>query len=245
MQPAQINLDITTILAIIGGVLGVTNTIILIFQYFHSTKQAHKVDLSAHPNFDITLLYSDKIRNAISSEINEIADIEEVPFDTVDMELNVVGGVATNLKFDVTTLLDLHIYGLTEGPLEMPLKTTCISINFFGWDISPIDSNKYLKRAEGNVYKIHLLTSLVNAKLKERYPVPLVFATACPQYYTRISYIDSYKKQQEYFLHNNHPISADAYKENINEHKCFVDFNGNFSENIIEHIINQAFPENQ
>ena len=245
MQTAQITWDLTTILAIIGGVLGVINTIILIFQYIHFTKQARKVDLSAHPNFDITLLYSDKIRNVLSSEFNEIADIEDVPFDTVEMELNVVGGVATNLKLDVSTLIVLHIYGLTKGPLQTPLKTTCVPINFFGWDISPIDSNKYLKRAEGNVYKIHLLTSLVNAKLKERYPDTLVFATACPQYYSRISYIDSYKKQQEYFLHNNHPISADDYKENVNEHKSFVDFNGNFSEDIIEHIINQSFPENQ
>lgn len=245
MQTAQITWDLTTILAIIGGVLGIINTLVLIFQYIHSTKQARKVDLSAHPNFDITLLYSDKIRNVLSSELIEIADVEDVPFDTVEMELNVVGGVATNLKLDVTTLIDLHIYGLTEGPLQMPLKTTCVPINFFGWDISPLATNKYLKQAEGNIYKIHLLSSLVNAKLKERYPDTLVFAIATPQYYSRISYIDSYKNNQEYFLHNNHPISIAEYKEIVDEHKCFVDFNGKFSEDIIERIIKQAFPENQ
>lgn len=245
MQFSQITWDITTILAIIGGILGVINTIILIFQYIHSSKQSHKVDLSAHPNFDIILLYSDKIRNSLTSALNGIADINDVPFDTVEIQLNVVGGVATNLKLDVTPLIEIQIYGLSETPLGLPLSSTCVALNFFGWDTSPLDSNKYLKCGEGNVYLIHLLSSLVNAKLKELYPDTSVFGIVTPQYYSRISYIDSYKCHQEYFLHNNHPISKDAYKENTSENKCFVDFNGKFSDEVIERIINLAFPENQ
>lgn len=242
MQLSHITWDITTILAILGGVVGVISTLILIFQYSQSAKQAHKVDLSAHPNFDISFLYSHKIRDVLSTELNEIADIEDESNDTVAMELNVVGGVATNLKLDVIPLIDLHIYGLTEGPFEMPLRTTFVPINFFRWDMSQLDSNKYLKRAEGNVYKIRLLSSLVNAKLKERYPDMLIFAIPYPHYYSRISYIDSYKNHQEYFLHNNHPISIDDFKKNVNGHKCFVDFNSKFSGEIIERIIDQVFP---
>lgn len=246
MQFSLITLDITTIIAILGGVLGVINTIILIFQYIHSSKQAHKLDLSAHPNFDITLLYSDKIRNSLSSELIEFADINDVPFDTVEIQLNVVGGVATNLKMDVTPLIDIHIYCLSEDSSGLPLNSTCVAMNFFRWDISPLDSNKYLKRANnGNVYLINILYSLINAKLKELYPDTSLFGTATPHFYSRISYIDSYKCHQEYFLHNNRPISKDAYNRNISEHKCYVDFNGKFSDELIERIIKLSFPETQ
>lgn len=32
---------------------------------------------------------------------------------------------------------------------------------------------------------------------------------------------------------------------NISEHKCFVDFNGKFSDEVIERIIKLFFPKNQ
>lgn len=115
MQFAPTSWDITTILAVLGGILGVINTYILIKQYLSEKKQSQKSNLRTQPNFDISLLYSDKIRDIVSKQTNSLADIKEVPFDTVEMELNVVGGIATNLKLDVFPIIDICFYGISDS----------------------------------------------------------------------------------------------------------------------------------
>jgi len=245
MQLAPTSWDITTILAVLGGVLGIVNTYILIRQYLSEKKQSKKSELRTQPNFDISLLYSDKIRNDIVAEqSNFIADIQDVQFDTVEMELKVVGGIATNLKLDVFPIIDICFYGISDSTL--PLKVSCIAPNFFHLDTFTVEDNRYSKRAKGNLYFLHNFSSAINAKLKEMYPDDLVFAIATPHYYSCISYTDSYKNQKKYYLHNNHPISSESYSEHTKECNCYADFqNRNVDIRQIEHIINLAFPENQ
>lgn len=246
MQFAPTSWDITTILAVLGGILGVINTYILIKQYLSEKKQSQKSNLRTQPNFDISLLYSDKIRDIVSKQTNSLADIKEVPFDTVEMELNVVGGIATNLKLDVFPIIDICFYGISDS--TWPLRVSCIASNYFHLATFPVDGkeNVYSKKGEGNLYFVHVFSTALNAKLKELYPEELVFAIATPHYYSCISYTNSFKQPQKYYLHNNHPISAQSYSENTKECSCYIDFNNPNIDNMqIERIINLAFPENQ
>lgn len=223
--------------------MGVINTFILIKQYLSEKKQSQKSDLRTQPNSDISLLYSDKIRDIVSKQINSIADIKEVSFDTVEMELNVVGGIATNLKLDVFPIIDICFYGISDS--TWPLRVSCIASNYFHLATFPVDGkeNVYSKKGEGNLYFLHVFSTVLNAKLKELYPEELVFAIATPHYYSCISYTDSYKQPQKYYLHNNHPISAQTYGENTKGCSCYIDFNNaNIDSRQIEHIINLAFP---
>lgn len=246
MQLTPTSWDITTILAVLGGILGVVNTYILVKQYLSKKKQSKKSELRIQPNFDISLLYSDKIRDKVSEQINSIADIKDVPFDTVEMELNVVGGIATNLKLDVFPIIDICFYGISDS--TWPLRVSCIASNYFHLATFSVDGkeNVYSKKREGNLYLVHVFSTALNAKLKELYPEELVFAIVTPHYYSCISYTDSYKQPQKYYLHNNHPISEQTYSENTKECSCYIDFsNSNIDNRQIEHIINLAFPENQ
>ncbi len=246
MHIVPISWDISTIIAVIGCFLGIINTYILVKQHKYNKKQTDKADLQLQPNFDISLLYSDKIRNSYNINLNKDADIKDVPFDTVDLELKVVGGIATNLKLDVFPIIDISFYGMSESKFPLPLRVPCIASNFFCLGTFPSGENLYLKKSEGNLYFLHVLSSTINAKLKKLYPNDLVFAVATPQYYSCISYTDSYRKQQEYYLHNNLPISAESYKENTDACKCYVDFNSsNIDDGLIVSIINLAYPENQ
>lgn len=235
---------ITTILAIIGSIIGIINTCILVMQHINSKKRTDKTELQSQPNFDISLLYSDKIRNGNNAILNKDADIKDVPFDTVEMELKVVGGLATNLKLDVFPIIEISFYGMSDS--SFPLRVPCIASDFFSVGTFHAEENLYSKKAEGNLYFLHVLSSTINAKLKELYPNDLVFAVATPQYYSCISYTDSYRQQQKYYLRNNHPISAKFYKEDTDACKCYVNFNSsNIDDKLIVSIINLAFPENQ
>ena len=236
--------DITSIIAAIGALLGVINTIILVLQYRNGKKNDKNSELLSQPNFDITLLYSDKIRNDDDIKLNKIANIEDVPFDTVEIELKVVGGIATNVKLDVTPIIDIAFYGLSDS--SFPFVVSCCTINFFSLATFPISENLYSKKAAGNLYYIHALSSVINAKLKALFPNELVFAIATPQYYSHISYTDSYRQRQNYYLHNNHPISADSFANNTKGCNCYVQLNGfSIDIRIVEHIIKAAFPKNQ
>lgn len=246
MQLAPTSWDIATILAILGGILGFANTYILIKQHLSDKKQSKKSELRTQPNFDISLLYSDKIRDKVSQQSNSIADIKDLPFDTVEMELNVVGGIATNLKLDVFPIIDICFYGISTS--TWPLRVSCIATNFFYLATLTVEGkdNVYSKEGVGNLYFLHVFSTLLNAKLKDSYPGELVFAVATPHYYSCISYTDAYKHPQKYYLHNNHPISTQVYDENTKGCSCYIDFNyPNIDNRQIEHIINLAFPENQ
>ena len=236
--------DLTTIIAVVGAFLGIINTFILILQYKSEKKKDKKADLQSQPNFDITLLYSDKIRNDENIKLNEIANIEDVSFDTVEIELKVVGGVATNVQLDVIPIIDISFYGLSNS--TFPFIVSCCTINFFSLATYPLSDNIYSKKAEGNLYFIHALSSAINARLKNLFPNDLVFALAIPQYYSHISYTDSCKQSQDYYLHNNQPINAESFTYSTKDCKCYIHLNGfNIDDKIVEHIINSAFPENQ
>lgn len=122
------NWSITNILAVLGGILGVINTVILVLQYINDKKQTTKSELQSQPNFDISFLYSDKIRNKGNIQLNKIANIKDVPFDTVEMELKVVGSIASNIKLDVFPIIDIAFYGLSDS--TFPLIVSCGVINF-------------------------------------------------------------------------------------------------------------------
>lgn len=244
MQLFPENWDITTIVGIIGGVLGTINTILLVKQYRFEKRKARKSDLQSLPNFDVFFVFSDKIRNN-DVTLHTDANIDDVPFDTVEMQLNVIGGIASNLKCDVIPVIQVAFYGMSNS--TFPISIFLIATGFFDLGTSPKGDGKYYKYAKGNLYNLYRLSSAINAMLKTMYPNDLVFAVTTPHYYSSISYYDSFKEPHSYYLHNNHPISEDAFKKatDTSAFDGYVDFYGNFVEDrLIRLIIDRVFPEN-